>query len=305
MATSGDTAAAGVCANNCGQDGGEGVVLKNCNACLLVKYCGVDCQRAHRKQHKKACKKRAAELKDERLYSQGHERPEAEFCPICTLPVPIPTVKHSSFYECCVKMVCNSCLLAAIKRGIDNKCPFCRTPRWKDDAEALSWIQARVDKKDPEAIKLLGDQYLHGGVLGLEKDMSRAVELWTEAAKLGSAGAYYHLGLCYKHGDGIAQDIAKGVSFYEKAAVLGHSTARHNLGCYECERGNCDRAVRHFLISAKMGMGESLEQIKELFKEGLLTKSQYAEALKGYQDAMEEMKSPGREEASWRTRNLL
>ncbi|EJK65349.1 hypothetical protein THAOC_13799, partial [Thalassiosira oceanica] len=48
-------AAADVCAN-CGREGGDGVKLKNCTACLLVKYCGVDCQKAHRKQHKKLCK---------------------------------------------------------------------------------------------------------------------------------------------------------------------------------------------------------------------------------------------------------
>ena len=59
-----------------------------------MKYCGVDCQRAHRKQHKKACKLRAAELKAERLYGQGHERPEGDFCPICTLPIPLPMGKH-------------------------------------------------------------------------------------------------------------------------------------------------------------------------------------------------------------------
>ena len=72
------SAAADVCAN-CGQEGGNDVKLKNCTACLLVKYCGVDCQRAHRKQHKKACKKRAAELKDERLYGRGLERSEGDF----------------------------------------------------------------------------------------------------------------------------------------------------------------------------------------------------------------------------------
>ena len=37
--------------------------------------------------------------------------------------------------------------------------------------------------------------------------------------------------------------------------------------------------------------------IKELFKKGYATKSQYAEALKGYQNALEEMKSPDRNEA--------
>ena len=98
----------GVCAN-CGKAGGDGVKLRNCTACLLVKYCGVDCQRAHRKQHKKACKKRAAELKDERLYGQGHERPEGDFCPICTLPIPLPMEKHSVFNVCCMKRVCDGC----------------------------------------------------------------------------------------------------------------------------------------------------------------------------------------------------
>ena len=30
---------------NCGKHGSDNVKLKNCNACRLVKYCGVDCQR--------------------------------------------------------------------------------------------------------------------------------------------------------------------------------------------------------------------------------------------------------------------
>ena len=80
------TTAAEVCANCCGKEGNDSAKLKNCTACRLVKYCGVDCQRAHRKQHKRACKKRAAELKDERLYGQGHERQEADFCPSVSLP---------------------------------------------------------------------------------------------------------------------------------------------------------------------------------------------------------------------------
>ncbi|EJK53198.1 hypothetical protein THAOC_27420, partial [Thalassiosira oceanica] len=88
---------------NCGKQGNDIVKLKSCTACRLVKYCGVDCQRAHRKQHKKACRQRAAELKDEQLYSQGHERPEGDFCPICTLPIPLPMGDHSVFNVCCMK----------------------------------------------------------------------------------------------------------------------------------------------------------------------------------------------------------
>ncbi|EJK44141.1 hypothetical protein THAOC_37349, partial [Thalassiosira oceanica] len=232
--------AADVCAN-CGQEGGDGVKLKNCTACLLVKYCGVDCQKAHRKQHKKACKERAAELKDERLYGQGHARLETEFCPICAQPVPLPPEGHSQVNTCCMKMVCNGCVYAAMKMGINDKCEFCRTPAPKNDAESLARIQARVNKKDPEAFKFLGDQYSRGQ-LGLAKDAARAVELWTKASELGSAGACYHLGAVYSHGVGAEQDVERGVRFYEKAAMRGHVRARHNLGCYECDRGNWDRA---------------------------------------------------------------
>ena len=55
--------------------------------------------------------------------------------------------------------------------------------------------------------------------------------------------------------------------------------------------------MRHFLISAKMGYKESLDAIKKVLVENLATKAQYAEALKGYQDTMEETKSSQLDEA--------
>ena len=99
-----DDGSAGVCAN-CGKHESDTVKLKNCTACRLVKYCGVDCQRAHRKLHKKACKQRVAELKDEQLYSQGLERPEGDFCPICTLPIPFRMNENSLSMTCCMKRI--------------------------------------------------------------------------------------------------------------------------------------------------------------------------------------------------------
>ena len=44
MATCVPVAAVDACAN-CGKHGSDAVKLKNCTACLLVKYCGVDCQK--------------------------------------------------------------------------------------------------------------------------------------------------------------------------------------------------------------------------------------------------------------------
>ena len=289
----------GACAN-CGKHGSGTVKLKDCTACRLVKYCGVDCQKAHRKQHKKACKQRAAELIDEKLYSQGHERPEEDFCPICTLPIPLPMQKHSVFYVCCMKMICKGCKIAANKMRGMNDCPFCRTQDPGNDADKLSMVQARVEKKDPEAIYHLGGYCMNGGRLGVQKDMRRAVELWTEAAVLGSIKALHSLGISYHYGDGVQQDEVKGIHFYMKAAMRGHVESRFNLGGIEAEKGDHDRAVRHFVISAKMGHNRSLEIIKKAFLAGLATKEQYAEALKGYQDAVEGMKSHDRDEVKRR-----
>ncbi|EJK44256.1 hypothetical protein THAOC_37223, partial [Thalassiosira oceanica] len=283
-----------VCAN-CGKYGSDIIKLKNCTACRLVKYCGVDCQRAHRKQHKKACKQRAAELKDEQLYSQGRERPERDFCPICTLPIPLPMKENSGLNPCCMKQICNGCSVAAKKRGMFD-CAFCRTPFPKNDVDSLAMIQARVGKKDPEAINFLGEQYFFGQ-LGLQRDTQKGVELYTEAEELGSINALFNLGNAYRLGEGVQKDKAKAIHFYKTAAMQGHVLARHNLGCNEAHKGNHHRAVRHFLISVKMGYENSIKAIKEMFMEGVATKEQYAEALKGYQDALEETKSHDRDEA--------
>ena len=290
----GDGKAKEACAN-CGKTGSDTVKLKNCTACRLVKYCCVDCQKVHRKQHKKACKQRAAELKDEQLYKQGHERPEGDFCPICTLPIPIPTGQHSVFEVCCMKRVCDGCNIAAQNRGMHD-CAFCRTPVPDSDSHTLAMIQARAEKKDPEAISHLGSKYFFG-FLGLQKDTRKAVDLYTEAAELGSVEALFNLGNMYYHGKGVHKDEAKGTEYHKKAAMQGNVHSRYNLGYYEVGKGGPDRAVEHFMISAKMGHKSSIEAIKKMFTMGLARKEQYAEALKGYQDAVEEMKSHDRDEA--------
>ena len=282
---------------NCGSESSDTVKLKNCTACRLVKYCSVDCQRAHRKEHKGECKKRAAELKDEKLFTLGQERPEGDFCPICTLPIPIPMYKHSFFNVCCMKRVCHGCGIAAQKRGMFD-CPFCRTPiQYQEDNDlALALLQKRVDAEDPATISHLGD-LMAGGGYGVEKNVPRAIELWTEAAELGSIEAHFNLGNRYSNGEGVKQDMAKSAQHWEKAAMKGHAEARCNLGNHECRNGNYERAVRHYLIAAKMGETNALDNVKDMFINGIAAKEQYAEALKAYQESVGETKSPERDEA--------
>jgi len=238
----------------------------------------------------------AARDLQQRLMTSGHERPDGDACPICFDLIELPMNKHSKISVCCMKRVCNGCLLEARRRGIYNSCPFCRTHRPSDVASAVAMILKRVDKGDADAIKHLGDRYYHGRQ-GLAKDVPRAIELWTEAAELGSLEAQYELGIVYFNGEGVEEDKPRGIHHYQQAAMKGHEPSRCNLGAAEYGNGNRRLAVQHFMISAKMGHERTLNHIKVMFKEGDATKEQYAEALLGYRDAVEEMKSPQREEA--------
>jgi len=102
--------AAMMCCASCGTAGVDDIKLKDCSACKLVKYCGVKSQKDHRPQHKKECKKRAAELRDEMLFKQ----PESSYlgdCPICCLPLPLDPTK-SILMACCCKLICDGCHVA-------------------------------------------------------------------------------------------------------------------------------------------------------------------------------------------------
>ena len=235
------------------------------------------------------------------LTKKGRERAEEDECPICSLPLPLDG-RQSSFQVCCMKKVCDGCILAAEKRGMRD-CPFCRAPIPKDDSHTRAMVQKRVDAGDPKAIYFLGNDYRFGEY-GLEKDVTRAIELYERAAELGVKEAHHNLGYLYSKGKDVEKDTARAIRHYETAAMCGHVRARYNLGLVEGRAENHDVALQHFLIAAKMGHEKSLNCVKEMFMDGYATKADYAEALRGYQSAVEEMKSPDREEAmSWQTRS--
>ena len=235
------------------------------------------------------------------LMKKGRTRSEEDDCPICRMPLPLDG-KQSMSHPCCMKTVCNGCNLAAQKRGMRD-CPFCRSPlpKMSQTGQVVAMIQKRVDAGDPMAIFHLGNNY-RLGYHGVEKNVTRAVELWERAADLGSKGAHYNLGCLYDIGTDVEKDIAKAIRHYEAAAMCGFVFARHNLGREEYKAGNCDLALKHWMISAKLGHQDSLHEVKTSFMKGLATKADYASALRGYQNAIDEMSSSDRDEAKklWR-----
>ena len=277
----------------CGACDKEGDGLKACTACKLVKYCNSSCQRAHWRKHKKECKKRAAELRDEALFKEPLEREE---CDICMLTLPIAEL-HQNYQSCCGKMLCYGCIHAAFIADNRRLCPFCRTPAATSEGEVVERTKKRAEGDDAIAIHQLGSYYYQGDC-GLPQDREKAMELWLRAGELGCVTSYYSIARAFYVGEGVERDEKKANHYYELAAMGGDVDARHNLGSFEGSAGNYDRAVKHWMISARAGLDESLKEIQKCYMKGLVTKDDFEKALRAHKEAKDEMKSDQREEAA-------
>jgi hypothetical protein len=282
-----------MCCASCGTAEVDDIKLKKCTACHLVKYCSVKCQKEHRTQHKRACKKRASELRDEILFNQP-ESSDLGHCPICCLPLPI-NARKSILCSCCSKTICIGCAHANQQRELqgklEQKCPYCRHPLPKSVDEAELNHMKRVQVNDPDALR-------HMGLIRHDEgDYEGAFEYYTKAARLGNAGAHFELSRLYQMGHGVEKDEKMELHHLEEAAIGGNPSARHNLGCIEKENGRIHRAVKHFIIAAKLGTDDSLENVRGGFRLGLVSKEDFASALRGHQSAVDETKSLQRDAA--------
>ena len=273
----------------CGKEGNSDN-MNICNKCKMVKYCNAACKKKHRTKHKKACERRAAELHDEQLFK---EPPPREECPICMLLLPINS-SQTLFKTCCGKTICDGCVYVMMISEGKDLCPYCRTPKATSDKEHVERVKKLMDKGNAAAYSTFGGWY-DDGDMGLTQNRAKAVELDLKAGELGCADGYYNLGTAYRDGNGVEIDLKKANHYYELSAMCGHVMARHNLGCLEGLAGNVHRAMKHFMISARDGCMESLDNVKIGFMKDLLTKDEYASTLRAYQKGIDEMKSDERD----------
>eukprot|EP00979_Chaetoceros_neogracilis_P003160 scaffold537_cov223-Chaetoceros_neogracile.AAC.2 len=280
----------------CGDSDDGGGSLKACTACNLVKYCNRTCQVAHRPAHKKACKKRLAELFDEKLFKQP---PPNEDCPICYLRLPIEE-DQSRYQSCCGKMMCGGCICAHSAAAADAerfKCVFCRTEASLSDEEEIERIEKRVEANDALAMYNLGTCYQFG-TMGLRQDHAKALELYRTSAKLENHFAHFNLSLFYRKGDIVEKDARKATYHLQLGAMAGNAHARHNLGWNEGNAGNMDRAFKHLMISANDGHASSMKSVQEGYKNGFVTKDDFAKTIRAYGNSIVEMKSDDRDRAA-------
>jgi len=281
---------------NCGKGEENSGDLKACKACKLVKYCNRECQIAHRPLHKEACKKRVAELHDDALF---RDPPPPEDCSVCCIPMP-PDATQTIFKPCCGKIICYGCSYAmreeARGRGKIDLCAFCRAPPVTSDEEHMKRTNKLIEADNVNGYLKLA-QYYTNGEMGMPQDFAKADELLLRAGELGCANAYFNLGTSYYTGRGKEMDKKKSKYYWELAAMGGSVHARHNLGCEERIAGNNHRAMKHFIIAARAGYKDSLDNVRIGFKRGYVTTDEYANTLRAYQQRHDEMKSDDRSEA--------
>ncbi len=271
-----------VCAN-CGIAEVDNITLEECDACKLVRYCSDKCREDHREQHEEECKKWKAEL-----FTQPDETHHGD-CPICFLPMPVDQ-KKSIFWSCCSKSICQGCDYANFLSTGRNECSFCREPL--DEEEYDKRVMKRVKANDPDAICQMG------GTCYKEGDYEGALEYWTKAAELGNADAHAKLGTIYDMGTGVEQDAEKAVYHWEKAAMGGHPHARHALAIFEEENnGNIERAVKHLIIAANLGLEQPMKALREHYSAGNISKEDLEATLRSHHAAVDAMKSAQRDAA--------
>ncbi len=306
--------AADVCCANCGA--AEillrvvHIQLENCDGgCDLVKYCSKKCREEHREQHADECKKRKVELHDKELFTQPDSSHMGE-CPICCLPLSIdPNESKTNLMPCCCKFICIGCHYANQKReneaGLEHRCAYCREPVVESQETSDRRIMKRIKKNDPVALMWVGSERLAEG------DYRKALEYFTKAAELGNAEAHFSLSTMYRSGDGVGKDKKKEVYHAEQAAIGGHPQARNNLMYKEARNSHVGeqlgdpkmkndylkRAAKHALINANLGYDPSLKAVKSFFVQGIVSKEDYAAALRGCQAAVNATKSAERKTA--------
>lgn len=73
----------------------------------------------------------------------------------------------------------------------------------------------------------LGRCYAYG--IGVEKDMKKAVDAWSLAARAGYPAAQFYLGGCYYSGNGVPKDDTKAMELWVAAASQDYADARKAL----------------------------------------------------------------------------
>jgi len=191
-----------------------------------------------------------------------------------------------TLYACCCKKICTGCSVKC--RQHDDRCPLCRAPPIKSDAETLLQLQKHADEGNADAQVQFGDQY-RDGEMGLKKSLKRAFQLFERAATQGNFRGQVQLGECYRLGNGVKINNKTAAGWYQRAAEQGYPLAQSHLGWMHYEGKGVaqshDDAVKWYRLAAAQGAADAFFSLGACSTQGHGVPQDYDEALRFYKRA--------------------
>lgn len=262
------------CNDSCAACGKSDGPLKRCSACRSVRYCGVDCQRSHRPEHRKKCKEisnaakvytaikeadrtvelklLAIEIKENDLNDPDlFKSPPKTDCAICMLPMPIYHCKDCQYFSCCGKLICIGCYLESERRV------FIKNVRRENsrriDPEYEPFSSPPLDSLCPFCRETTAPESNQAYFERLERRIEEGND------KL----AMFQLAVAHKIGShGVVADPAKHLDLLRRAADLGSAEACFSLSSIYCT-SSCGiekdliRMNQYNKVAAKLGHVEA------------------------------------------------
>lgn len=116
-------------------------------------------------------------------------------------------------------------------------------------------LKQAAQQSNPEVLTTLAELYLQG--IGVEKDSTRALQLYKRAADLGSVHAHRQLGLMYSTGEFLPPDYDLSHAHFHRAAKQGDPVAHYHLGIRSHANNHFSNALFHFQSAAEKGFAEA------------------------------------------------
>lgn len=159
----------------------------------------------------------------------------------------------------------------------------------KNYSKAFNLFSKAAEHGNSDALYYLGVMYMDG--LGFDKDYSEAVKWFRKAAVKGNALAQNNLGAMYNKGNGVPQNPAEAIKWYLMAAEQGDTIAQYNIAVmYHEGKGvtqDFEEAFKWYIKSAENGYANGQLNLGFLYMTGNGVKQDYSEAMKWYRRAAE------------------
>ena len=122
-----------------------------------------------------------------------------------------------------------------------------------------------------------------------QKNITKAIELYEQSARLGEDESYFKLGLIYYLGDGVKKDLQKAISNFKQAALYNHIKSKFNVAMIysqkKYKKHNFKKAYEIFLDLAQQNHSKAQYMLANALIRGLGVDKDYKRALQWLEHA--------------------